>query len=157
MSWAWRSQEDLQPPYIGYYYGLLKVLKCSSTLSALSAWAPKSYRTVVPPIPIPARADSPLRPQIILFWLFYNTIPPSPRRRPDVSSYGCIMLLTSTTRRYRRADRLSLLARPVMRACSSCATQHVICETSPEVDACVECYRHNRRCSLAPNDTEIRK
>jgi hypothetical protein len=67
------------------------------------------------------------------------------------------MPLTSTTRRQRRADRLASWGCIVMRACSGCVSRCVVCVVSPEVDACVECFKFNRRCSLAPNDSEIQK
>jgi hypothetical protein len=67
------------------------------------------------------------------------------------------MPLTSIIRRYRRADRLSLRTRLVIKACSSCILLRIIYEISSEVDTCVKYYRYNRRCNLAPNNTEIQK
>ena len=67
------------------------------------------------------------------------------------------MPMTSTSRRYRRANCLLVISFPVMRACSYCFREEKLCVVSSKSESCSECYRFKRRCSLAPNDSELDK
>jgi hypothetical protein len=67
------------------------------------------------------------------------------------------MPINSISRRYRRANRLLAINYTVIRACSSCSRKETFCVIFSESESCSEYYRFKRRCSLAPNDSELDK
>jgi hypothetical protein len=65
--------------------------------------------------------------------------------------------MNSTSRRYRRANRLLAINFIIIRACSSCFRKETLCVISSKSEFYSEYYRFKRRCSLAPNDSELDK
>ena len=65
--------------------------------------------------------------------------------------------MNSTSRRYRRANRLLVIDFIVIRACSDYSREGTFCVISSESKSCSEYYYFKRRCSLAPNDSELDK
>ena len=67
------------------------------------------------------------------------------------------MPMTSTSRRHRRANRLLVINFSVIRACFYYSRKKKLYMISSESKSCSEYYRFKRRCSLAPNDSELDK
>jgi hypothetical protein len=67
------------------------------------------------------------------------------------------MPINSTSRRHRRTNRLLVISFIVIRACSSCSRKKTLYIIFSESESCFEYYRFKRRCSLAPNDSELDK
>jgi hypothetical protein len=67
------------------------------------------------------------------------------------------MPMTSTSRRYRRANRLLAISFSIIRACFYYSRKKKLCVIFSESKSCSEYYRFKRRCSLAPNDSELDK
>jgi hypothetical protein len=65
--------------------------------------------------------------------------------------------MTSTSRRHRRANYLLAVNFFIIRACSYCSRKKKLYIISSESKSCSEYYRFKRRCSLAPNDSELDK
>jgi hypothetical protein len=65
--------------------------------------------------------------------------------------------MNSTSRRYRRTNRLLAIGFIIIRACSSCSRKKTFYIISSESESCSEYYYFKRRCSLAPNDSELDK
>jgi hypothetical protein len=65
--------------------------------------------------------------------------------------------MTSTSRRHRRANRLLVISFSVIRACSYCFREKKLYIISSKSESYSEYYCYKRRCSLAPNDSELDK
>ena len=64
---------------------------------------------------------------------------------------------TSTIRRHTRAEDFRRRGFVVMRACQPCTDRQQLCYFSRELNKCVDCYKFDRKCDLAPNVQDFDK
>jgi hypothetical protein len=63
--------------------------------------------------------------------------------------------ITSTQRRYRKADSFERRTAFAMRPCSACVSRGLTCLVTADSEHCVECYRSHRRCELTSPMAEV--
>jgi hypothetical protein len=66
-------------------------------------------------------------------------------------------LSNSTSRRYKRADRILCAGVLTMRPCASCVSHGTLCVLSSIDERCEQCYRSQRSCELASPWSEFDK
>ena len=63
--------------------------------------------------------------------------------------------VSSTSRRYRHADRILLLGVPTMRPCAHCVASHALCVVTDTSEKCEQYVRFNRPCDLSSPWAEV--